>query len=120
MMGPGSPRMKATGRARFAWTDDGLWLRGEFAQDQVADGRLVLRWSAHYLVGWELRAGDHVAFMADNCGHAGFMRGSINGERMVLTTPAADPVKFRITWDVSNRPLRPGKTRCRSTAGRGS
>jgi hypothetical protein len=101
MMGPGSPRMEATGQATFAWTDDGLWLRGEFAQDQVAEGRLVLKWSAHYLVGWDPQARDYVAFMADNCGHAGFMRGFIDGDRMVLTTPGSDPAKFRITWDVT-------------------
>jgi hypothetical protein len=102
MMGPGSPRMEATGRATFAWTDDGLWLRGEFSQDQIADGRLVLRWSAHYLVGWDPQATEYVAFMADNCGHAGFMRGFVDGDRMVLTTPGADPVTFRISWDASN------------------
>jgi hypothetical protein len=100
MMGPDSPRMAATGQATFTWTDDGLWLRGEFAQDQFAAGRLLLTWRAHYLVGWDPRAREYVAFMADNCGHAGFMRGRIEGDRLVLATPRGEPVVFRITWDL--------------------
>jgi hypothetical protein len=40
--------------------------------------------------------------MADNCGHAGFMRGAFDGDRMVLTTPGIEPVTFRTTWDVSD------------------
>jgi hypothetical protein len=101
MMGPGSPRMSATGRATFAWTDDGLWLRGEFTQDQLVGDRPVLTWKAHYLVGWDPRARGYVAFLADNCGHAGFMRGRIDGNRMILATAGDGPVAFRITWDLS-------------------
>jgi hypothetical protein len=44
--------MTADGSARFEWTDDTLWLRGEFAQDQVAGGRVVLPWRAHDTIGW--------------------------------------------------------------------
>lgn len=102
MMGPGSPPMTATGQATFAWTADGLWLRGEFAQDQIAGGQVVLRWHAHYLVGWDPAARDYVAFLADNCGHAGLMRGFISGDRMVLMTPEDGPARFRITWDATD------------------
>jgi hypothetical protein len=94
--------MEATDQATFSWTDDGLWLRGEFRQDQFADGRLVLTWSAHYLVGWDPQARDYVAFMADNCGHAGFMHGDIEGDRMILTTPGDDLMVLRITWDLAS------------------
>ena len=102
MMGPGSPEMSAVGRATFAWTDDGLWLRGEFVQDQFTDDRLVLTWRAHYLVGWDPQARDYVAFLADNCGHAGFMRGAIAGDRLVMETPGDGPVRFRVTWELSD------------------
>jgi hypothetical protein len=81
MMGSGSPQMVATGQASFDWTDDGLWPRGEFEQDQSAGGRLILTWKAHYLAGWDPRARDDVAFRADNCDHAGFMRRQIDGDR---------------------------------------
>jgi hypothetical protein len=93
--------MEATGGATFTWTDDGLWIRGEFVQDQVADGQLLLTWKAHYLTGWDPMAKAYVAFMADNCGHAGFMRGQIESDRLVLESVADGPVAFRITWDLS-------------------
>jgi hypothetical protein len=101
-MGRGSPRMSAVGQARFTWTDDGLWLRGEFAQDQFAGERLVLTWKAHYLIGWDPRARDYVAFMADNCGHAGVMRGKIDGDRLVLESTDEGPAAFRVTWDLAD------------------
>lgn len=102
MMGPGSPRMSAIGCATFVWTDDGLRLRGEFTQDQHVDGQLFLTWKAHYLAGWDPLAGDYVAFMADNCGHAGFIRGRIDGDRLVLMSSSNEPIVFRITWDISH------------------
>jgi len=102
MMGPGSPRMSATGRATFRWTDDGLWLRGEFVQDQFAGDNLILTWKAHYLAGWDPQARDYVAFMADNCGHAGLMRGRIDRDRLVLRSPDGGPTTFRATWDLSD------------------
>jgi hypothetical protein len=102
MMGPGSPRMSAMGRATFVWTDDGLWLRGEFTQDQHVDGLAILTWKAHYLIGWDPVARDYIAFLADNCGHAGFMRGLIEDDRLVLMSSANEPVVFRATWDLSD------------------
>lgn len=60
MMGAGSPRMAAVGRARFTWTADGLWLRGEFVQDQFI------------------------------------------GDRLVLATTEDAPVRFRVTWDLTD------------------
>jgi hypothetical protein len=102
MMGPGSTHMEATGLAAFSWTDDGLWLAGEFTQDQTSHGRWVLTWHAHYLIGWDPLACNYVAFLADNCGHAGTMRGDITGDRMVLTTPDKGPARFRIAWDAAD------------------
>jgi hypothetical protein len=93
--------MSAIGHASFAWTDDGLWLQGEFIQDQFAGKRLVLTWRAHYLIGWDPRAEDYVAFMADNCGHAGYMRGRIAGDRLVLESTEPGPARFRVTWDLA-------------------
>jgi hypothetical protein len=102
MMGTGSPRMAAVGRARFTWTADGLWLRGEFVQDQFIADRLALTWQAHYLIGWDPQAGDYVAFQADNCGHAVVLRGRIEGDRLVLATSEDAPVRFRVTWDLTD------------------
>ena len=102
MMGPASPHMTAIGRASFSWTNDGLWLQGEFVQDQFVGEQLVLTWLAHYLIGWDPQARDYVAFMADNCGHAGFMRGRIAGDQLVLESSDPGPAKFRVTWDLSD------------------
>jgi hypothetical protein len=102
MTGPGSPRMEGIGKASFAWTDDGLWLHGEFMQDQFIAGQVVMTWKAHYLVGWDPLQRNYVAFLADNCGHALSMRGEIDGDRFILKTGEPGPFIFRLTWDLSD------------------
>lgn len=102
MMGPGSPKMDAIGKASFTWVVDGLVVMGIFEQDQFADGEHILTWKAHYLAGWDPQAQAYRAFLADNCGHLGFMQGQIADERLVMETVGDGPARFRITWDLSD------------------
>ena len=50
-MGPGSPEMSAKGESTFKWIMDGLWVVGDFEQDQFVADKKVLMWKAHYVAG---------------------------------------------------------------------
>jgi hypothetical protein len=55
------PEMTAKGRGIFRWIDGGLWVMGEFHQDQFYLGRRVTEWSAQYIAGWDYSRRSYVA-----------------------------------------------------------
>ena len=87
-MGPGSPEMKATGKATFRHIMDGTWLVGEFEQEQFVGGALAIKWKAHYVVGWSPHAAAYRVTYVDNNGTASLMDGSCRGP----------PVRYRNQW----------------------
>jgi hypothetical protein len=102
-MGPGSPEMQATGHAAFRWVMDGLWVVGEFEQDQFVNGRRAVTWKAHYVAGWDRSAGEYRALVADSNGAITVMKGEVKGSSFVLTSlpdPAGreQPMRLRMTW----------------------
>ena len=70
-MGPGSPEMAATGKGTFTPLMDGAWLAGDFEQDQFLDGKVVITWKAHYVVGWDPRSHAYKVTYVDNNGTRG-------------------------------------------------
>jgi hypothetical protein len=99
-MGPGSPEMDAVGRASFTPIMDGTWLVGEFAQDQFVGGQRVITWQAHYVVGWDPRAGTYHVTYVDNNGNASLLHGRIDEARFIIETPPAEAVQLRMAWEV--------------------
>jgi hypothetical protein len=52
-MGPGSPAMSARGSGVHHRIHDGLWIVGDYRQDQfLPDGTFVLTWQLHWVTGW--------------------------------------------------------------------
>jgi hypothetical protein len=101
-MGPGTPAMRAEGYGRHELIQDGRWIVGTYAQDQVLeDGTPVLTWQLHWVVGWDPAGQTYRATLADNYGHAEVMCGRIDGDRLVFDTIGA-PVPLRMTWDASD------------------
>jgi hypothetical protein len=99
-MGPGSPEMTGVGTATFRPIMDGAWLVGEFEQDQFVDGKLVITWKAHYVVGWDPRVGEYRITYVDNNGSAALMRGWIEGAaRFVIETLGEATVQSRMAWE---------------------
>jgi hypothetical protein len=100
-IGAGSPEMIGTGRARFHWIQQGLWVVGDFEQDQrLPDGTFILRWELHWVAGWDPRAKEYRASTADNNGGMAIFRGRINGDVLVFeSTDPASP-QLRLTWDL--------------------
>lgn len=100
------PEMTAQGRGTFRWVGDGLWVIGEFFQDQFHDGRKVTEWSAHYIAGWDYSRRSYVAFAADSNGRAVPFTGAIDGDRFVITSDGATiggaPVRLRMIWDLTD------------------
>jgi hypothetical protein len=98
--------MTAQGRGTFRWSSDGLWVIGEFAQDQFHQGRKVTNWSAHYVAGYDYSRRAYVAFACDSNGRAVPFTGLVDGDTFTITsdgaTIAGAPVRLRMIWEASN------------------
>lgn len=102
-MGPGSPRMTATGSGKHHTIQDGRWIVGDYQQDQrLEDGTFVLKWELHWVAGWDAVTSAYVATMADCYGNAGVMMGKIEGDQLIYESPETAPVRIRLTWDLSD------------------
>jgi hypothetical protein len=101
-MGPGTPAMTARGRGTHGRLHDGLWIVGDYRQDQfLEDGSYVLTWRLHWVTGWDADAQEYRAVLADNYGHADVLRGQIDGDRLVYETFGDGAVELRLVWDLS-------------------
>ena len=99
---------------------DGLWIVGDYRQDQfLLDGTFVMTWQLHWVTGWDADAGEYGATLNDNHGHADVMRGRIDGDRLLYESTGNGPVTCggRGTSPILGRP--PGPTRPRWPAARG-
>lgn len=100
-MGPGTPRMRATGRGTHREIQDGVWIVGDYEQEQfLMDGTFVLRWELHWVVGWDADAAMYRATHADNYGHAGVMCGKLDGDVLTFESAGDGPVRLRMTWQI--------------------
>ncbi|MFC5263195.1 hypothetical protein ACFPJ1_13865 [Kribbella qitaiheensis] len=99
-MGPGSPRMTATGHGHHRFIQDGRWIMGDYEQDQyLPNGTFVLRWQLHWVAGWDPAAEEYRATIADCYGHTDVLRGWIDGD--LLTFQTIDDhaqVRIRLFW----------------------
>jgi hypothetical protein len=102
-MGPGTPEMTAEGRGVCRTIQDGLWIVGDFEQEQfLRDGTFVLKWQLHWVVGWDPAAGEYRATHSDNYGHAGVMRGRLKGDLLTFETVGEGPVRQQMIWNISD------------------
>jgi Protein of unknown function (DUF1579) len=102
-MGTGTPEMPAEGRGVHRTIQDGLWIVGEYEQEQfLTDGTFVLKWQLHWVVGWDPDGGEYRATHADNYGHAGVMRGQLDGDVLTFETMGNGPVRQRMIWDLTD------------------
>ncbi|MEZ4863487.1 MAG: DUF1579 family protein [Caldilineaceae bacterium] len=109
-MGPGSPEMAATGKGTFTPLMEGTWLAGDFEQDQFLDGKVVITWKAHYVVGWDPRAQEYKITYVDNNGSAALMHGRLAGDCFIVETLPDAPVQLRLTWTL----MGPGQVQWRN------
>jgi hypothetical protein len=100
------PEMAASGQGHFRITSNGLWIIGEFAQDQFHEGFKVTEWSAHYIAGWDTARRCYVAFAADSNGRSVPFTGAIEGDRFIITSEGAyidnAPARLRMIWDAGS------------------
>jgi hypothetical protein len=98
-MGPGSPAMTATGEGRHHLIQNGVWIVGEYQQDQyLTDGTFVLHWELHWVAGWDEQAGEYRASVADNYGHLELLSGRIDGKLLTFQSIGRPPVRTRLFW----------------------
>ncbi len=99
-MGPGSPEMEATGKARFQPIIDGGWLVGDFEQDQFVGRVRVITWKAHFVVGWDPHVREYRATYVDNNASSALLRGRIEGSRFIIETLGESAVRNRMQWEL--------------------
>jgi len=98
-MGPDSPAMTAIGEGRHHPIQDGLWIVGDYKQNQfLADGTFVLRWQLHWVAGWDPQAGEYRASVADNYGHLELLSGHIDGDLLTFQSIGRPTVRLRLFW----------------------
>ncbi len=87
-MGPGSPEMKAKGKAAIKWIMNGLWAMFDVEQDQFIVDKKVLTWKAHIVVGWDFWAKEYRAIAADSNGSTALFKCEIEGDKFIMTADA--------------------------------
>ena len=102
-MGPGTPSQTAVGKASHHWIQRGLWVVGEYEQDQFVDSEFVLKWELHWVCGWDPLAREYRATIADNYGRASVLGGRIEGDLMIFESLGEALPRIRLTWDASSR-----------------
>ncbi|MFG1913137.1 DUF1579 family protein [Kribbella sp. NPDC048928] len=100
-MGPGSPEMTAIGEGRHHTIQNGLWIVGDYQQDQyLADETFVQHWELHWVAGWDPQAGEYRASAADNYGHLELLAGSIDGRLLTFRSIGNPPVRLQLFWHI--------------------
>ena len=99
--GPGSPPMTAVGEGVHQVIQDGLWIVGDYQQDQfLTDGTFVMRWQLHWVAGWDPVVNEYRATVADCYGHTEILRGWIDGNLLTFQTIGMQPVRIRLFWHI--------------------
>lgn len=104
-MGPGSPEMLAKGKGTFRWIMDGLWVVGDFEQDQFVGDELAMTWKAHYLAGWDHSVGEYRAYVVDSNGRGSVFKGEIAGDTFTISAleevnVGGQSFRLRMVWDM--------------------
>jgi len=88
---------------------DGLWLVGDYQQDQFKDDTRVLTWKVHCVLGWDGARRCYQGHFFDSNGVAAMCEGAIESDRFVLRSHS--PISFggqlaalRFTWDAAAHP----------------
>ncbi|MEV0283581.1 DUF1579 family protein [Kribbella sp. NPDC050820] len=103
VFGPDSPELTATGQGVHHLIQDGLWIVGDYWQDQfLADGTFVARWQLHWVAGWDPQAQEYRATVVDNNGHAEVLRGRIDGDLLTFESLGRPPVRLRMFWHLTS------------------
>lgn len=99
-MGPNSPEMAVVGQGLFHPIMNGRWLVGDFEQDQMVNGEVVITWQAHYIAGWNPQEQVYKIALVDSNGVVGTMVGRIEGNRFIAETNSEAPVKLQMVWEL--------------------
>lgn len=107
MQGPSSPEMDVVGGATLQPLMDGLWLVMDCWQDQLYQGKKLLTWKLHLVIGWDGAAREYRAILADSNGVSALLRGEIVGAELVMTPIGLAPgagqmAALRFVWDATD------------------
>ncbi len=105
MMGAGSPEMRALGQWVGGPIMSGLWLAGDYQQDQFDGDMLVLTWKVHMVLGWDEVTRCYVGYFFPSAGPTSVCTGRIEDDQLVMTSQSlvmfvGHPAKLRFIWDI--------------------
>jgi hypothetical protein len=115
-MGPGSPEMPTKGKATCKWINNNMWAACDI-DETMGTGAKAMKWSGHWVFGWDNLAKAYRGMMTDNFGMMERMKGSLDGTKMTwesmdemkvpnmpsksrITMDAADPKNIKFTEEV--------------------
>jgi hypothetical protein len=98
-MGPNSPRMTAKGQGTIRPIMGGLWLVGDFEQEQFVHGERLIRWQAHYIAGWNGPANEYRIALVEYNGITALMSGRIEGNSFITENSAGSPLRLQMVWE---------------------
>ena len=86
-MGPSSPEMPTKGKQTCHVGLDGFWYMCE-ASSTTGSGKQAMKWSGHFLIGYDAGAKSYRATGVDNMGFMVTMKGELNGKKFTLVSEA--------------------------------
>ena len=103
-MGPNSPEMPTKGKQTCHVGLDGFWYMCE-ASSTTGSGKQAMKWSGHFLIGYDAGAKSYRATGVDNMGFMVTMKGELNGKKFTLVSEAPMTMMGttfldRVTWDL--------------------
>jgi hypothetical protein len=105
-IGPDGKETPTKGKQTCKWINGNMWAACDI-EDTAGTGKTAMKWSGHYVFGWDIPAKGYRGVMTDNMGTMGRMKGTLEGSKMVWEsmdenkTPGM-PTKERVTEDMTD------------------
>ena len=103
-MGPTSPEMPTKGKQACHVALDGFWYVCDVSSTTGA-GKMAMKWSGHFLIGYDAGAKTYRATGVDNMGMMMTMKGDLTGKKFTMVSEAPMAMMGmtfldRVTWDL--------------------
>jgi hypothetical protein len=105
-MKEGQPELPVAGTSSCKWTNDNLWLQCD-VKETIGAGKEAMPWRGTLFLGWDFGGQEYRATGVDTNGSSMFMKGDVEGNKLILTSVAEQMMhgkmtKFRMTYDWSD------------------
>jgi hypothetical protein len=102
-----NPELPAKATSKCKWTAGNMWVACDI-DETIGAGKTAMKWSGHWMFGWDLAAKAYVGVMASSMGEHEAMKGTLEGSKLTwesmheMKAPPHMPSKLRITEDATD------------------